>query len=400
MAVTGCSTEYSLYGTDSTAAAATFEGRTAEPTGAASTSTGTAPAKRRTSSPSLVVTEEPADVVYEPGSRDSILKRMASASFNPFTMNEPPVETLITRKVRDLAKDYNKLKKNIEQDATQLDALQRANSADAADYYEMFASISSRLQAGSTPGNPRLVERWNVAQENLNELAQNTTLMNQLAQDVANEASRAAFLLEATRATFGLSGAVEEDHEKLREVEDEINELIVQIDRLLNEINDEINRRTTYLRAERLNMQTLALAVANGELYGQSITNRLFTRAANAAGVVSGRGPEVSQPAKPQTRRPLVVIRFDQPNVEYEQAVYMAINQGLEKFPDAQFDLVAVSPSSGNPAQVALAATAAKKNAEAVLRTLTQIGVPMERINLSAANSRSASSSEVHIYIR
>jgi hypothetical protein len=102
----------------------------------------------------------------------------------------------------------------------------------------------------------------------------------------------------------------------------------------------------------------------------------------------------------PAQKKPLVVIRFNRPGVDYQQAVYTAVSQALEKYPSAHFDLVAVSTSEGNPAQVALASTEARKNGEAVLRTLTQMGLPMERIRLDAASSRDVSNSEVHLYIQ
>jgi hypothetical protein len=97
--------------------------------------------------------------------------------------------------------------------------------------------------------------------------------------------------------------------------------------------------------------------------------------------------------------RPLVIIRFDRPNVNYEEALYNAVSQALEKYPTAHFDLVAVSPARGNPAEVALASSEARKNGEAVMRSLTQMGLPVERIRLDAANSAEVHNSEVHLYI-
>src|SRR3546814_6499297 len=48
------------------------------------------------------------------------------------------------------------------------------------------------------------------------------------------------------------------------------------------------------------------------------------------------------------------VIRFDRPNVQYEQPLYSAVSRALERRPDAFFDVVAVSPQSGNAGRAAL----------------------------------------------
>ena len=99
-------------------------------------------------------------------------------------------------------------------------------------------------------------------------------------------------------------------------------------------------------------------------------------------------------------RQPLVVIRFDRTNVQYEQPLYNAISRALQRRPNAMFDLVAVAPSGGNAARVALASSSSKKNAETVLRSLSDMGLPLERVRLSALTSNSAQTSEVHLYVR
>jgi hypothetical protein len=180
----------------------------------------------------------------------------------------------------------------------------------------------------------------------------------------------------------------------------------------MNQVNDNLSRRTNYLRTERANLQTLALAIGDGELYGKSITNGIFKRAIDgdqsmkglngispAAGAGSTGAPTTDL-ASFDGRRPLVVIRFDRDNVQYDRPLYAAVNQALEKYPAARFDLVAVSTANGNPAQVALSSSAARKNSRDVMRALTQMGLPLERLDLSAAASKDALNSEVRIYIQ
>ena len=99
-------------------------------------------------------------------------------------------------------------------------------------------------------------------------------------------------------------------------------------------------------------------------------------------------------------RRPLVVIRFDRPNVNYQQALYTAVSQALQRKPDAQFDLVAVTPLKGGTARVALDSNAARRNAQSVLRSLTDMGLPPSRVAMSATTAQDTSSSEVRLFVR
>lgn len=96
--------------------------------------------------------------------------------------------------------------------------------------------------------------------------------------------------------------------------------------------------------------------------------------------------------------RPLVVIRFDRANVDYQSTLYSVINRALEREPNAAFDLVAVTPAKN--AGQAGATTQARRNAEGVLRSLTGMGLPASRINLSATSSGDTQSNEVQIYVR
>jgi hypothetical protein len=86
--------------------------------------------------------------------------------------------------------------------------------------------------------------------------------------------------------------------------------------------------------------------------------------------------------------------------VEYEQALYSAVSQALERRPQAGFDLIAVAPGQGSAAQVARGANRARRSAESVLRSLTAMGLPPSRVNLSAGTSGQAQTAEVHVYVR
>ena len=317
-----------------------------------------------------------------------------------------PTQTIVAEKVGELKSDLFGLQGRVNSLAGQLRSLQQRSLSQSAEYNASVATINTQLQSGTTPGNPRLVQKLQVAQGNLDRLSQNVADLNAMAVEAANAASMGSFLLEACRSAYGLSGAVEEDHAALSQVEDQVNTTIVTIDRLLNEVNDAITRTAAYLSAERGNIRTLSLAVTNGDYYGTSLASRPFSSAPPStvmqpasynAGPMGGMPIPAVVPGAP---RPLVKIKFDQPNVDYQQAVYMAMNEAMQKYPNARFELVAVNPSAGNAAQVAIESTRARRNAETVLRSLSQMGIDVNRIDLSNMQSPEAKTNEVHIYMR
>lgn len=308
-------------------------------------------------------------------------------------------ETLVTRKVRELNGELLNLQGDVNSLAGSLSGLERENERRAAEYYAAVATINTQLQAGTTPGNPRLMQKLSTAESNLDNLTEMVARLNQVAVDASELASESSFLLESTRSAYTLSGAVEEDHVRLAELEDAISATIVIIERILNNVNDDISRVSGYLSSERQNLRTLSLAVTNGDLYGKSLSNRPFNSAQPFASENGAITPVVATSGLGGPR-PLVKIRFDRPDVAYEEPVYMAVNEALERYPNARFDLVAIHPTSGNAAEVAIESTRARRNAERVLRTLTQMGMPLERIDLSYSQSGEAATNEVHIYVR
>ena len=274
-------------------------------------------------------------------------------------------------------------------------------------YFTLVAGINTRLQVGTTPGNPILQAQWTQAASELDRLSAEIGRLAQLSSQAAGDAAMAAFLLDSTRAAYSLNGAVEDDHRQLALVEDEVNRTVVSIDRLLNELNEDINRQSTYASRERSNLTALSLAIRNGELFGSGLNNRAFTNVAPAdgspavLGVAPGAQPQAANPATAAAgRRPLVVIRFDRANPSYEQALYTAVSRALERSPTANFDLVAVAPTRGGQSQAALAATSARRQAEGVMRSLGNMGLPAQRMTLSSTTSSQAQANEVHLYVR
>ena len=319
--------------------------------------------------------------------------QLGSTNFQPVGVTPgQDTGTFVGRKVVELRSELQRLQDSV---ATHNDGLQqmRANMvANSQSYHSTVANVNARLQVGTTPGNPILVQQFNTAQGALDNLNSDIATMNKLATAVSGMSTMSNYLSESTRAAFGVSGAVDEDHRQLAVLQDEVDQTVVLIVRLLTEVTDDIRRQSNYVATERSNLNTLASGIKTGEIYGASLSN--------VATAAAGPGPVAGKPMDTSGRRPLVVIRFDRNKVPYQQALYNAVGRVLERRPNSAFDLVAVAPASGGPARVALNSNKARRHAEDVLRSLTEMGLPPARVAVSAKTSSSASSNEVHLYLR
>ena len=235
--------------------------------------------------------------------------------------------------------------------------LRNQSAGAASSYQQAKAHITTRLQVGTTRGNPELVAEWNTAQGQLDALSSNLNALNGLGTEVTNDSSTAHVAQDQIGATFNVSGAVDEDHRQLQLLEDETSQTIVMEDRLLKEVSDAIQRQTAYIAAERSNLTSLANAIKNGDYYGGSVSAPL-----------GNAGPQSSMAGSP-----LVVVRFDRPNVDYQQILYAALNQALQNRPTASVQVVAVAPTRGTAASVQIAQSTARRHAEDVMRSMTDM---------------------------
>jgi hypothetical protein len=305
-----------------------------------------------------------------------------------------PTGTFVGNKVVELREELKRLQGNIASQNGELQKLRGQLVSNSRRYHGTIAAVNARLQVGTTPGNPILVQQFKSAQADLNRLAQDVAGMNTLANSIGSSSTMSAFLSESAKSAFAISGAVDEDHRQLAILEDEVNRTDVLIDRLLKEVSGDVRRQTNYVTTEQANLNLMSAGIKSGEIYGGSLMNVAMASAGGGMQVTAGA------PKPTADRRPLVVIRFDRNDVPYQQALYNAVSRVLEKRPDAVFDLVAVAPATGGQARVALNSNKARRQAEGVLRSLIEMGLPPARVAVAAKTSPSSRTNEVHLYIR
>lgn len=311
-------------------------------------------------------------------------------------MASSPTGTFVGTKVAQQRAELENLKVSVNNRRIEFEQARNTARQNSQGYFATIAAVTARLRIGTTPGNPVLVSQWNAAQSELDRILTDVAALNTLANQVAADSAMSGYLLDSVRATYGLQGAIDEDHRQLALIEDEVNRNVVLIDRLLGSLRETTERYTEYVNAERRNLTSLSLAIKNGEYLGPSLGNHNH----DTTGASETRASSIEPEKLIEERRPLVVIRFDRANVEFKQALYTAVSTALERRPQTTFDLVAVSPNLGSPADVALATSATKRHAANVLKALSEMGLPSRKISLSATTSPNAETNEVHIYVR
>ncbi len=306
-----------------------------------------------------------------------------------------PTNTFVGQKVVALRSDLQQLQGKLASQNQSLQSIRGETIKDSAQYHGTVAAINARLQVGTTPGNPILGQQWNSAQGELDRINDDVLKMNRLSNDVTTSSAMAAYLLESVRAARQLSGAVDEDHRQLRILEDETNRTVVLIERLLGELSDDVNRQQQYVAFERQNLNTLAMAIKNGQLYGSSLASR-----AGGYAPASYDTAPAPRSAMMGSDAPLVTIRFAKPHTNYEGALYTAVKSALDRRPEAAFEVVAVAASASTAGQQALNASTARRDAEQVVRSLTNMGLPAARIQVSGSTSHTARVGEVQVFVR
>jgi hypothetical protein len=183
---------------------------------------------------------------------------------------------IVQQRIQQLRSDQAALNNAIATQQNQLSTTRGQLSNDSQAYSGLVSGITSRLKAGTTPGNPELVTQWNAAQAKLDAITLGVGTLNSLASQVTTQASVAGYLLENVRTTFAVGGAVDEDHRNLRAIESETKRSMQSIDRLIGDLNAEIARENGFLARERTNLAALSYGVNLGRLGtpagGQQVT--------------------------------------------------------------------------------------------------------------------------------
>ena len=213
-------------------------------------------------------------------------------------------------------------------------------------YQGLSSAIRSRLQIGTTPGNPILVGQWNDAQRALEDIQNNVNNLQIVNNRVTADAALITHLKNAIDSSFFISGAIDEDHNQLKVLNDDVQRTSVLYARLMDELEQKISREIMILNDERQYMKKLAEDVEVGK-FGGRVSSPPTSSGSVGATSSDSKKVETMKIAPLNYDNAILVIKFDDTNFDYSNALFESISNALEQMPSANFEVVAVSPTGG-----------------------------------------------------
>lgn len=311
------------------------------------------------------------------------------------TTNFQPVEisqggntgTFVGQKVVTFRGELSQLQNSIRKYNEDLQKIRGSVINNALQYHKLIGTIEAKLQVGTTPGNPQMFNMLQGAQNNIQVMNANTIALNQLSTRVSSDSAMTNYLLDSIRAAYSVSGAVDEDHKQLRILENETNQTSILIGSLLNEINSDASRQQQYIETAKGYLMSLSSAIKAGS-YGVNNVP-LGGGMSNHAQSFDGKSSTVSGSS-------LFTAKFNKTNVKYHDGLKQAVTSAMSKKPGVLFEVVAVTPASGN----SLSQNAAKNNAAKIFQDMIDMGVGADKVSLSSKTSSATNSAEVQIFVK
>lgn len=345
-----------------------------DPRGDEASDTGAAPAAAP-ASPSAPLPRSTPAVIAAPA------RTPAAASTTSVSTIAPPPAPNRPSTVRN---DLLRLEDDVAQHSSELRHLRAEIDDQTGKVDTLAAGIETRLKSTNVPNDPQLLNDWNQAETQLNHTSESIQRLNNISSWATTDAALASYVMQAIRSAQGDPNIGEADRRQLARLAGEADHASVAVDQLVTETSGEIASRNLFVATAHRRLTALQSDIAAGQ------------RASSVASLPRGSGAYAAAALAPPSRRALVTIRFDHPNVAYEEELYWAMRTALERRPEVAFDIVAVSP----PGVGAANAAASEHNVESVVQSLSGMGLPADRMRLSAETLADASGNEIRIYAR
>ncbi len=285
--------------------------------------------------------------------------------------------TLVGQKVISFKKDLENIQKSINYNSNELQKIREAVVLNSASYHKTLAAIETKLQVGTTPGNPEVYKMLNSIQANIQSMDANAIALEQISRKATADADLSASLLDSIRSTYVVSGAVDEDHRQLRILENETAQTSIMIQSVLSEINTDYARQVQYSQTAKNYINDLSKAVRMGSFVG--VATQL---PAYQSPVKSLAKPEYNGVTSPA----LMSINFSNGAPAYKEALKNTMREVLSRRATANFDIVSVN-------------SATSSNANAIFQEMVNAGVNPDNINISAVNDGSEGAA-VQIFVK
>lgn len=178
----------------------------------------------------------------------------------------PDVETPLTIKGMEILK-----KLQIQQQETisliaQLKTLFEATISEATQYHLLVSHIETRLQVGTTPGNPYLKTQEKQSHVHLNQISTAILNMDKIEALITKKIQLTSLLHQETQSAFTIPGAVEEDHANLVSLSNDLGHLMTLLQSLSELVFINKQRQTQWLINEKEKFRNLSQAIMIGRV--------------------------------------------------------------------------------------------------------------------------------------
>lgn len=314
---------------------------------------------------------------------------LGTTNFEPVNVSEVSnTGTFVGQKVMTFRGELSQLQNSIRTNNAELQKIRNSIINNALEYHKTIAEIETKLQVGTTPGNPHMFEKLAKAENNIQVMNTNAAALNQLSGRISADTANTDYLVEAIRSAYSISGAVDEDHRQLRILENEAGQTSILMHSLLNEVNSDISRQQQYVKTANTNITNLSSAIRVGSF---GVNNAPISRSPLlATSSDSSTYIEADVPAF-VGGKPLFSVRFANKNVDYKDGLKKAVANALAKKKNVVFDIVAVN---------SLQSTSANEYASKIFQEVINLGVTADRINISSKIDTETDFPAVMIFVK
>lgn len=330
----------------------------------------------------------------------SDLPKLGSTNFKPINVSKVDnTGTLVGQKVIAYRNELTKLQDSIEKNNAELQKVRSSVIDNAIDYHNTTAAMEAKLQVGTTPGNPIMYQMLQKTQSNVVIMDENANTLNKIYNQAVSDMSVVNNLQDSIRATYSVSGALDEDHAQLRTLENETSQTAILINSLLSEVGSDYNRQIEYTNTARQDLSKLDRIIKVGN-YG--INNPPLPTARVEKGYLPAPKQHRPHNIKPRSvengvqGKPLFVAKFNRENVNYKDSLNRTIKAAQSKNGGFRYEVVAVTPINAS----ANVRSLAQDQAAHFFEEITKAGVSPEKIDLLSKTSETATGAEVQVFVK
>ena len=256
-------------------------------------------------------------------------------------------------------------------------------------YQKTVSSVENKLQAGTTPGNPNMYAMLQQAQSNVQIMFGNANALDNLSSKTSDAVTSINYLENSIAAAFKISGAVDEDHKQLRDLQNKAATIAQKIAIL----NDNVTRAADFQQQNAVQASQEVNSLHDSIKTGSSAPVSTKIRSASYTPIAHKSKPIVRSAANVTANRlPLFSVKFNNPNVDYREGLNTAVKSALARKTGAIFDVVAVSNSAEQDK--------VQQRATKIFNEIVALGANSDNINLNARISEKSPVAEIQVFVR